>query len=64
MQATHCAPSAPASHRGDDVVARLRQSEIFRDYQDAFQTATGLDLSFEDGDHADEPTDGDAPTSV
>mgnify|MGYP003887283403 FL=1 len=24
MQATHCAPSAPASHRGDDVVARLR----------------------------------------
>jgi redox-sensing transcriptional repressor len=30
----------------------------------AFQTATGLDLSFEDGHHADEPTDGDAPTSV
>ena len=24
MQATHCAQSAPASHRGDDVVARLR----------------------------------------
>jgi len=44
MQATHCAQSAPASHRGDDVVARLRQSDLFRDYQDAFQTATGLPL--------------------
>ena len=44
MQATHCAQTASASPRGDDVVARLRQSEIFRDYQDAFQTATGLPL--------------------
>ena len=44
MQATHCAQTASASPRGDDVVARLRQSELFGDYQDAFQTATGLPL--------------------
>jgi AraC-like DNA-binding protein/ligand-binding sensor protein len=31
-------------HREDDVVDRLQKSEIFRDYQDAFQTATGLPL--------------------
>jgi AraC-like DNA-binding protein len=44
MQATHCAQSTSVSHRGDDVVVRLRQSAVFRDYQDAFQTATGLPL--------------------
>ena len=31
-------------HRDDDVVARLQKSAIFRDYQQAFQTATGLPL--------------------
>ncbi len=30
--------------RDDDVVARLQKSQIFRDYQQAFQTATGLPL--------------------
>ena len=33
-----------APRRSDDLVARLRQSEIFRDYQQAFQIATGLPL--------------------
>ncbi|MEO5959356.1 MAG: helix-turn-helix domain-containing protein [Opitutaceae bacterium] len=40
-------PSAAgdASHRREhDLVARLQKSEIFRDYQQAFQTATGLPL--------------------
>jgi AraC-like DNA-binding protein/ligand-binding sensor protein len=32
------------SDRHEEVVARLQQSEIFRDYQQAFQTATGLPL--------------------
>lgn len=36
--------TATSSRRDDDVVARLQQSEIFRDYQQAFQTATGLPL--------------------
>lgn len=29
---------------GDDVVSRLQNSEIFRDYREAFETATGLPL--------------------
>src|SRR5438128_828338 len=33
-----------AHHRDDEVVVRLQSSEIFRDYQQAFQTATGLPL--------------------
>lgn len=32
------------AQRHDEVVARLQQSEIFRDYQKAFETATGLPL--------------------
>jgi AraC-like DNA-binding protein len=46
MDATHIThnPAESMNHRGDEVVARLQQSEIFRDYQDAFQTATGLPL--------------------
>ena len=46
MNATHLThrPVESSEHRHDDVVTRLRQSEIFRDYQDAFQTATGLPL--------------------
>ena len=32
------------ANRSDEVVARLQSSEIFRDYQQAFQTATGLPL--------------------
>ena len=34
-----------AHHAEDDVVARLQNSDIFRDYQQAFQTATGLPLA-------------------
>ncbi len=46
MEATHLTHSSTPipSHRRDDVVTRLQESEIFRDYQDAFQTATGLPL--------------------
>lgn len=46
MNATHLthSPVHGTPPRRDDVVSRLRQSEIFRDYQDAFQTATGLPL--------------------
>lgn len=33
-----------APRRCDDIVERLKKSEIFRDYQDAYQTATGLPL--------------------
>ena len=46
MNASHTPSSistAPHSAR-EDVVTRLQQSDIFRDYQDAFQTATGLPL--------------------
>ena len=35
---------APSSDRGDNLVGRLQTSGIFRDYQQAFQTATGLPL--------------------
>src|SRR3954467_8049137 len=36
--------TVPTHDRTGDVVDRIRQSEIFRDYQEAFQTATGLPL--------------------
>jgi AraC-like DNA-binding protein len=43
--ATSSPVSHDASHRGDEhLVARLQKSEIFLDYQEAFQTATGLPL--------------------
>lgn len=46
MNASHPLPLRPATphDRNEDVVVRLQQSEIFRDYQEAFQTATGLPL--------------------
>lgn len=46
MNASHPLPPRPAlpHDRSEDVVVRLQQSEIFRDYQEAFQTATGLPL--------------------
>jgi AraC-like DNA-binding protein/ligand-binding sensor protein len=39
-------PASPllAGLNGDDVVSRLQHSEIFRDYREAFETATGLPL--------------------
>ena len=43
-----CPRPAPAAvfDRGDhDLVARLQKSELFRDYQKAFQAATGLPLA-------------------
>jgi AraC-like DNA-binding protein len=44
----HASPPAPttpeAQRAADEVVARIQASDIFRDYQQAFQTATGLPL--------------------
>jgi AraC-like DNA-binding protein/ligand-binding sensor protein len=38
-------PSIDEAPRHVDVISRLQASEIFRDYQQAFQTATGLPLA-------------------
>lgn len=50
MQAIHASPSpaAPASSAASGsrtVVSQLQGSEVFRDYQDAFETTTGLPLA-------------------
>ena len=37
-------PNQALRDRGDNLVGRLQTSEIFHDYQQAFQTATGLPL--------------------
>lgn len=37
-------PAGSHSSRDQEVVARIQQSALFRDYQDAFETATGLPL--------------------
>src|ERR1041384_486229 len=40
-------PVAPAEnphHRDDEVIARLKNSDLFHDYQEAFETAPGLPL--------------------
>jgi AraC-like DNA-binding protein len=47
MNASHSSTAIPTDtphHRDEDVVARLKSSQIFRDYQEAFETATGLPL--------------------
>src|SRR5688572_27254396 len=45
MNAANPTTTADTPHHAEhDVVARLQNSEIFRDYQQAFQTATGLPL--------------------
>lgn len=45
MNAFHTSPRpTQETDRSEEIVARLQQSEIFRDYQQAFQTATGLPL--------------------
>lgn len=44
---TTASPTIPTEvppARGDNLVGRLQTAEIFRDYQQAFQTATGLPL--------------------
>lgn len=41
---TPASPTDAPQHRDEDVVTRLKSSQIFRDYQDAFETATGLPL--------------------
>ncbi len=49
MQAIHATPaSAPApaaADHGRSVVTQLQRSEVFRDYQNAFETTTGLPLA-------------------
>lgn len=42
--ATFASAGANSHPRDAEVVARLQQSELFRDYREAFQTATGLPL--------------------
>ena len=45
MNASHLSiTSTDTPHRHEDVVSRLKASQIFRDYQEAFETATGLPL--------------------
>jgi AraC-like DNA-binding protein/ligand-binding sensor protein len=48
MNASHttCTPGATheADRREDDVISRLKSSQLFRDYQEAFETATNLPL--------------------
>ena len=44
--------------RGTDIVGLLRASPIFRDYQQAFQTATGLPLALRAADSFQAPLEG------
>src|SRR3954468_8548681 len=44
MNASHLPTTDDSHDHSENVVARLQESQIFRDYQDAFQTATGLPL--------------------
>lgn len=46
MNASHpnTCPAPAAAPANADIIARLRESEIFREYQEAFETATGLPL--------------------
>ncbi|MBA4137866.1 MAG: AraC family transcriptional regulator [Opitutus sp.] len=49
MQAIHASPAqslpASASDAGRSVVTQLQRSEVFREYQNAFETTTGLPLA-------------------
>ena len=59
MNATsHSTQSGDTTHRSDEIVARLRGSQIFRDYQQAFQTATGLPLVLRAAGSFQEPMHG------
>ena len=66
MDASHSTHSSTEvlNHRCDDVVARLQQSEIFRDYQDAFQTATGLPLVLREAGSFQPPLHGSRQTNA
>jgi AraC-like DNA-binding protein/ligand-binding sensor protein len=57
LPSTPATPATPA-HRPADVVARLQTSDIFRDYQQAFQTATGLPLVLRAAGAFDAPMNG------
>lgn len=48
----------PVRRRAGEVVSRLQRSEIFRDYQQAFQTATGLPLGLRAAGSFDAPLTG------
>jgi AraC-like DNA-binding protein/ligand-binding sensor protein len=50
--------SEPRAHPAADVVGRLRESELFRDYQEAFETATGLPLVLREAGSFQTPLEG------
>ena len=58
MNSPTTAPTASPDPRNDEVVARLQQSDLFRTYQDAFQTATGLPLFLRSAGAFQAPMDG------
>jgi AraC-like DNA-binding protein/ligand-binding sensor protein len=69
MEPSHISSSSHSSsegsnHRRDNVVSRLQQSEIFRDYQDAFQTATGLPLVLREAGSFQPPLHGARQTNA
>ena len=50
--------SATPRHRADDLVGLIRTSVVFRDYQQAFQTATGLPLALREAGSFQAPLHG------
>ena len=51
-------PVAPAGERDVSVLSHLRQTEVFRDYQNAFETTTGLPLALRAAGSFDSPLRG------
>lgn len=60
MEATTHAPlTAPAGDSPErTIVSRLQQSQVFRDYQSAYETATGLPLTLRRADSFQSPLSG------
>jgi AraC-like DNA-binding protein/ligand-binding sensor protein len=60
MNASHFSTTSTdtSHHRDDGVVTRLKNSQIFRDYQNAFETATGLPLVLRAAGSFEEPLRG------
>jgi AraC-like DNA-binding protein/ligand-binding sensor protein len=58
MNAPHSTPADLPRHRTCDVIARLQQSTLFREYKDAFETATGLPLVLRRAGAFDAPMQG------